>query len=110
MKILGVTLRDNLNASRHITRIFMDYQQLFSMMLQEPSPCLNLCVLLRPGGAFLGLVTGHASSVSSVEHAEWGISLVRPQKLQCWLVTLKMACWLPLLHVQPTFYDQFVHL
>src|SRR6218665_206926 len=40
-----------------------------------------------------------------LEHVEWGISLVIPQKLQSWLVMLKMACWLPLLHVQPTFYD-----
>src|SRR6218665_1382670 len=60
--------------------------------------------------ALPGLSTGHASTVSSEEHAEWGIYLVRPQKLQSWLVTLKMACWLPLLHVQPTFYHQSFHL
>src|SRR6218665_1826325 len=85
----------------------MDYLQLPSMMLQELPPGLNLCMLLRLGGALPGLSTVHESTVSSVEHAEWGTSLVRPQKLQSWLVTLKMACWLPLLHVQPTFYDQF---
>src|SRR6218665_1676796 len=73
----------------------MDYLQLPSMMLQELPPWLNLCMLLRLGGALPGLSTGHASTVSSVEHAEWGIYLVRPQKLQSWLVTLKMACWLP---------------
>src|SRR6218665_3232977 len=78
-----------------------------SMMLQELPPWLNLCMLFRLGGVLPGLLTGHASTVSSVEHGEWGTSLVRPQKLQSWLVTLKMACWLPLLHVQPTFYDQF---
>src|SRR6218665_3524541 len=88
----------------------MDYLQLPSMMLQELPPWLNLCMLLRLGGVLPGLSTGHASTVSSVEHAEWGTSLVRPQKLQSWLVTLKMACWLPLLHVQPTFYDQFFYL
>src|SRR6218665_1373662 len=86
------------------------YLQLPSMMLQELPHWLNLCMLLRLGGALPGLSTGHASIVSSEEHAEWGISLVRPQKLQSWLMTLKMACWLPLLHVQPTFYDQFFHL
>src|SRR6218665_2881058 len=126
MKVLGVTLGDDLNASTHITEILAEcsrsmyalrilrshglYLQLPSMMLQELPPWLNLCMLLRLGGALPGLSTGHESTVSSVEHAEWGTSLVRPQKLQSWLVTLKMACWLPLLHVQPTFYDQFFHL
>src|SRR6218665_2260446 len=52
---------------------------------------INLCMLLQLGGTFPGLSTGHASTVSSEKHAEWGISLVRPQKLQSWLVTLKMA-------------------
>src|SRR6218665_3553599 len=41
------------------------------------------------------------------EHAEWGISLVRPQKLKSWLVALKTVCWLPWLHFQPTFYHPF---
>src|SRR6218665_670452 len=52
-------------------------------------------MLLRLGGALLGLSTRHASTVSSEEHVEWSNSLVRPQKqLQSWLVGLKMACWL----------------
>src|SRR6218665_3392721 len=61
------------------------------MRLQELPPWLNLCMLLQLGGALPGLSTGHASTVSSEEHAEWGTSLVRPQKLQSWLVTLKLA-------------------
>src|SRR6218665_1655854 len=78
-----------------------DYLQLPSMMLQELPPWLNLCMLLRLGGVLPGLSTGHASTVSSVEHAEWGTSFVRPQKLQSWLVTLKMACWLRCFMLSP---------
>src|SRR6218665_246574 len=46
----------------------MDYQQRHSMKLQELPPWLNLCMLLRPGGALLGLSTGYASTVLFVEH------------------------------------------
>src|SRR6218665_770785 len=59
----------------------MDYQQRHFMMVQELPPWLNLCMLLRPGGALLGLSTGHVSTVSYEEHVEWGVPLVRPQKL-----------------------------
>ena len=57
-------------------------------------------------------LTGASSTCMYAAPAWWGfaravlcIALVRPQKLQSWLETLKMACWLPWLHVQPTFYD-----
>src|SRR6218665_2382678 len=78
MKVLGVTLRDDLNASTHITEILAECFHVCTphimiswttnaMMLQELTPWLNLCMLLRLGGALFGLSTGYASTVSTEE-------------------------------------------
>src|SRR6218665_952888 len=90
MKVLGVKLRDDLNASTHITEILAECSRsmyalrilrshglpttaLHDVTIPIP-PWLNVCKLLRSRRALLWL-----STVSFVEHVEWG----RPIYIPC---------------------------
>src|SRR6218665_267181 len=109
MKVLCVTLRDDLNASTHITGVLeacarslyelriprshgLPPKALYEVSRSTTLGRLLYCTLLLRGGVSPVQTTGCALLASSEERSEWVTYHPTPSMLQPWLPTRRTVC------------------